>query len=460
MKRVALLLILGFLILPSVLAINVTVESSTKSPLIVAGFNTPLEFNLAITNNRATDTFKIYNVLGFTTSPTEEFKIGKGETKNISFIINPRENFNPRGNYAFNYYIKAKNSGEIQEQLKIRIINFQDVFETGSSELDEEKNEVKIYLRNKENFEFKELAVKFSSPFFSFEEQVDIGPKETAEFSVKLDEEDFNELVAGFYTLRAELEASGEKAEIEGVIKFAEESDLISSKKKKGFFVRKTTINNSNMGNTVLVTDSKVSKNLISRLFTNFNLKPDDKEGFFFPEYRWSTELKPGEEEIIMVRTNWLYPILIIILIILGVRLLDRYAGRNLRVRKRVSFVKTKGGEFALKVKIYLQAQKYIERVSVIDRLPKFLNIHPRFGSEEPIRVDEQNKKVEWGFEKLEAGETRVLTYVSFSKLGVMGRFALPRTTVIYEKEGVVKESKSNKTFFTAEQKKGDKDEE
>ena len=40
-----------------------------------------------------------------------------------------------------------------------------------------------------------------------------------------------------------------------------------------------------------------------------------------------------------------------------------------------------------------------------------------------------------------------------------MGRFILPRTTVIYEKEGVVKESKSNKTFFVAEHKKGEKEE-
>jgi len=459
MKRVLLFLALGFLIFPSILALDVTVESSTDSSLIVSGFNTPLEFDLQITNNGATDMFRLYNVLGFTTMPTDEFEILKGETKNINFIINPRKSFDTRGNYVFNYYIRSKNNGELEEQLLIRIINFQDVFKIGSSELDKENNEVKIYIENKENFEFKDLVVKFSSPFFTFEEIIDMGPNQTKEFPIELNEEDFNELIAGFYTLRAELEVGGEKASIEGVIKFAEESDLISSKKKRGFFVRKTTISNSNNGNTVLKIESEVSRNIISRLFTNFKPKPDDKDGLFFPKYIWNTELKPGEEQLIVAKTNWFYPILIIVLVVLGVRLFNRYAGRNLRVKKRVSFIRTKGGEFAIKVKIYLQAQRYVERVSVIDRLPKFLSIHPRFGTEEPIRVDEQNKRVEWGFEKLEAGEMRILTYVSFSKLGVMGRVALPRTTAVYEREGVVKESKSNKTFFIAERKKGESEE-
>jgi hypothetical protein len=459
MKRVLLIALLTLVILPQVLAINVTVESSSNNPLIVSGFNTPVEFDLTITNNGPTDTFRLYNVLGFTMTPTEEFEIKEEQSKGITLMISPRENFDPRGNYVFNYYIKSTSGEETQDGLKIKIIDFQDVFEIGSSELVPENNEIKVYLRNRENFRVQALNVKMSSPFFDFEETLDMEPNQTTEFTVKLNEEDFKELVAGFYTLRAELSASGEEASIEGVIKFPEKGDLTTTRTRRGIFIRTTTIKNVNDGNTIISTESEISKNIISKFFTSFSPTPDNKEGTFFPKYTWNTEVKPNETEEIKATTNWLYPILIIILVILAIKLLNKYAGKDVVVRKRVSFVKTKGGEFAVKIKIYLHAKKYVERVSAIDRLPKFLSIHPRFGSEEPIRVDEQNKRVEWGFEKLEAGETRVLTYVSFSKLGVMGRFILPRTTVIYEKEGVVKESKSNKTFFVAEHKKGEKEE-
>lgn len=459
MKRVLLLLVLGLILLPQVMAMNVTVNASSDSPLIVAGFDTPVEFNLKITNNGPTDTFRLYNTLGFMMTPEESFEIKKQATKEVKLVINPRENFNPRGKYVFNYYVRAEDNEESQESLQIRVVDFKDAFKIGSSEIDRENNEITIYLENLENFRFQNTNLKFSSPFFELEETLTLEPNQVAEFAVKLNDEDFNELIAGFYTLRAEIKANEEEASLEGVIKFAEENDFKSLKKSSGILIRTTTVTNSNNGNTVETTESEISKNIISRLFTSFEPTPDNKEGFFFPKYTWNTELKPGETEEIIVKTNWLYPILIIVLIVLGVRLFNKYAGKDVIAKKRVSFIRTKGGEFAVKIKIYVQAQKYVERVSIIDRIPKFLSIHPRFGSEEPIRVDSANKKIEWGFEKLEAGETRVLTYVSFSKLGVMGRFALPRTTVIYEKEGAVKESRSNKTFFVAEHKKGTKEE-
>jgi len=448
------------MVLPSIFAMNVTVENLGGDSLIVAGFDNPLEVSLRLKNHEATDTFNIYNVLGFTTAPTEEFEIGKGETKNIDFVINPRENFDTRGKYVFNYYIKASDDEESLESLTLRIIDFEDVFRIGSSEINKETNEVTVYIENKEDFRFNDVLVKLSSPFFELEESLDIAPSESINFTTTLNDEDFEELVAGFYTLRANIEADGKEALIEGVIKFEEDGNISNTESKKGLFVRTTTIKNSNEGNTISTIESEISKNILSGLFTNFKPNPDDKEGFFFPTYTWSSELKPGDTQEIVAKTNWFYPILIIILIVAAVKLFNKYAGKDVLVKKRVSFIRTKNGELAIKIKIYLHAQKYVERVSVMDKLPKFLNIHPRFGVEEPIRVDEQNKRVEWGFEKLEAGETRILTYISFSKLGVMGRFALPKTTVIYEKEGKVKESKSNKTFFVAEHKKGEKKEE
>ena len=72
-------------------------------------------------------------------------------------------------------------------------------------------------------------------------------------------------------------------------------------------------------------------------------------------------------------------------------------------IRKKVSFVKSKGGEFALKVTLNLHARKYIEKIRLIDRLPPLVKLYEKFGIEKPIRTDEKNKRIEWAFEKLEA---------------------------------------------------------
>ena len=43
------------------------------------------------------------------------------------------------------------------------------------------------------------------------------------------------------------------------------------------------------------------------------------------------------------------------------------------------------------------------------------------------------------------------MTYIIYSKVGVMGKFALPETRGIYEKDGKIHETESNRTFFVSE---------
>ena len=132
----------------------------------------------------------------------------------------------------------------------------------------------------------------------------------------------------------------------------------------------------------------------------------------------------------------------------------------HLKLQRLVgSKCKTKGADFGLKVSIYVKARKYVERVNIIDRLPPLVKIYEKFGVEKPSRINHKNRSLEWNFEKLEQGETRVLSYIIYSKVGVLGRFALPSTSAIYEKEGHIKEAESNKAFFVAEQRGKDVEE-
>ncbi|MAH03621.1 hypothetical protein CMI39_02430, partial [Candidatus Pacearchaeota archaeon] len=339
--------------------------------------------------------------------------------------------------------------------------DLKDAFEIGSGEINPESNSLEIYIHNKENFDFEEINVEFSSAFFDITKNLSLGPNERRNFDVQLNKEDFKKLMARFYTLKAKVNVEDEKANVEGVIKFVEKDIVTTTKKDYGFIINTNIIEKTNKGNIITKSETVIKKNIISRLFTSFNPEPDIVErDRFNVYYTWSVEIQPGEKSEIIIKTNWLFPLLVIFFIVTIVILVKQFSGTHLNLRKKVSFVKAKGGEFALKVTIFIHAKKYVERVNIVDRLPSLVKIYERFGGDKPSRINEKNKRIEWEFEKLEEGETRIISYIIYSKIGVLGKFALPSTTAVYERDGEIHESESNRAFFVAEQRKNEVEEE
>lgn len=459
MKKISLIILLALLILliiPSVLAINIQVEKQIIGEVLIVELNNPVVFNLNITNLGSSGNFEFFNLLGFIMWPEQIF-IGNGETEEIQLEIVPLASIKERGFYTITYYIKASDQSRIQDTLTFKILDLKDAFVVGSSDVDPESNSIEIFIRNTEKFDFGNIGANFSSPFFSIQKSFSLGSKETKTFTVQLNPDDFTELMAGFYTLTAKVSVEGEEANVEGVIKFVEKNIVTTTKKDFGFLILTKIIEKKNAGNTVERSETVIKKNIISRLFTSFNPEPDfvEREGGIV-YYTWDQEIMPGETSEIIVKTNWIFPFLIILFVILIVILTKKYSETNLVLKKKVSFVKAKGGEFALKVSIFINAKKYVERVNVIDRVPFLVEIYERFGGDQPSRIDKKNRRLEWNFEKLEAGETRILSYVIYSKIGVIGKFALPTATAVYEKDGEIHESESNRAFFVAEQRKKD----
>ena len=339
-------------------------------------------------------------------------------------------------------------------------MDLKDAFEVGSGNIDSASQSLEIYIHNKNNFDFGDMSAKFKSPFFSFEKNFTLGPYERKNFEVTLNKEDFKSLMAGFYTLNVDVDVGGKKADVEGVIKFVEKDILTTTSNNYGFIINTDVIKKVNEGNVVAKTETVIKKNIISRLFTTLTPEPDsvDRQGLTI-YYMWDRELNPGETLEVTVRTNWLFPLIVVLLIVAIILLVKQHLKTNLVLKKRVNFVKAKGGKFALKVSVFVIAKKYVERVNIIDRLPPLVRLYERYGGDKPTRIDEKNRKLEWNFEKLEAGETRALSYIIFSKIGVLGRFALPSASAIYEKDGEINETESNKAFFMAEQRVKDPDE-
>ncbi len=458
MKRLLIILIL-LVVVPSLFALNLEVEKTSKNEVMIIGLNEPARFDLTLKNYGPEDNLVFYTYFSQSIFPKGTVNIQEEKVKEIQVEIYPPENIK-EGYSQFQLFIRGQDNSEVIKPLTINVVEFQDIFEIGSGDIDAESKTIELYIQNIVNFQFKELDVKFSSAFFEINEKFSLGPFEKKNFTITLDKEKFSKLMAGYYTMSAEIKTKSLETIIEGTINFQEKNILTTNKKNYGIVINTQLITKKNEGNVPEIVSTVIKKNIISRLFTTFTPEPDyieRQKGFVY--YTWENELQPGQLIEIKAKTNWIFPLIIIVLIVLIVVLLKKTSKTNITIRKRVSFVRAKGGEFALKVTIIVKAKKYLEKISIIDRLPPLVKVHERFGSEKPTRVDEKNKKLEWQYEKLEQGEVRILNYIIFSKIGLLGKFALPRTTAIFEREGVVKESVSNKTFFLAEAAKKEKDE-
>jgi len=452
MNKTIIPIILAFILIASVSALDINVQKKSSGEVMILGLDKPAVFNLSITNHGPADNLMFYTFFSPSTYPKGTVSLGVGETKNVQLEIYPPEKIKT-GYYTFDYFIKGQDSSEISQKLTVNVITLSDAFEIGSGEVDTNSNSINIYIQNKVNTNFDNVNAEFTSPFFDLKKTFSLGPYEKKEFTIELNKDDFKKLLAGYYTMNADIDVNNVKTNVEGIIKFNEKDQLVTTKKDYGLIINTQIITKTNEGNVLETSETIIKKNTLSRLFTTFTPEPTsvDKQGMKY-YYTWKNQINPGDKVEITVRTNWIFPIILLALIIAIAVLTKLTSERNIVLRKRVSFIRAKGGEFALKVSVFVHAKRYIEKVNIIERLPPLVKLHERFGVETPTRINEKAKRIEWNFDKLEAGETRTLNYIIYSKIGVLGKFALPRTMAVYEKDGKVKEDSSNKTFFIAEQ--------
>jgi hypothetical protein len=373
------------------------------------------------------------------------------ESQNIAVKVYPPEKLK-LGRYIFDYFIRGEDGEEITQNVMVNVIDLDDVFEIGAEDFNPGSSTIQIYLLNKVSFYFEKINLQINSAFFNLEKDMPIGPNEKQNFTISINKEDYKKLMAGYYTMDAKIQVDNMKTNVEGLLKFVEKNIVTTNEKKYGFIINTNTIEKTNEGNVPTTSETVIKKNIISRLFTTFNPEPTtvERDGFRV-YYTWTNQLNPGESLKISSKTNWTLPFILIILVILVVIIVKKTSHKALVLDKKVLFVNAKGTEFALKVSILVEAKEFVEKISVVDRLPYLTRIYEKFGGEKPSRVDEKAKKIEWNFERLQAGERRIISYIIYSKIGVMGKFALPTATAFYEKRGIVKETQSNQAFFMIE---------
>ncbi len=452
MKKKALLLFSIILISLSIItisAINLEVKSEPISNSFLVELDEPAIFDLTIKNLEEKDTFKLYSLVGINIT-CNPIILDNEETKKVRIYVTPQDSLKNRlQSYVFEYKIKDSNNDIQSEILTLNIVDLESSFSIKADPIGPNTERIILDIKNNIMKDFRNVEFKISSKFFEHEEKISLKANEKKFIEIMIDEEKIKTLNAGNYIINTQIRLKDNIANIESQIKFLETEGIETSETKEGIIIQRSEIIKKNTGNVKKLVRITMEKNLLAYIFTTKNIATTKTEtNGFIKKYIWEKILIPNEEIKIVTKTNWLFPIFILIIILIGARLIRKSIYDNLELSKKVSFVKTKGGQFALKVTIKARAKKHLEKITIIDKIPPIVKLYNKFGTISPDKIDLENKKLHWNLSSLNKDETRIFTYIIYSKIGIMGRFELPETRAVYEDEGELKETISNRSFY------------
>lgn len=440
-----------FFVLCFSLVSSFSVEPEYGENVYIKDFDTPINFTLQL-NGLSDGYYQIYTLADVDLLPKGFFYLNKTKTR-INISIQPLERAQNLENFAFTYVVH-KQSGEKEEKTaRIYTRNFEDVISVKSNYIDFEDGEVKVFVKNSVGVDFKNLTARFSSILFDFEETFDLNANETKIFDVDVDEDLFKKTKAGTYIIDAFFESLGGNKKITGNLYLNEQRGISTQENVGGFLIRSKTVSKFNVGNMIENVKIEIKKDIFSRLFTSFSEKPL----FIFRDglsvtYVWESRISPSELYSVKVRTNYLYPILIIGLLVAVYYFLKKFLEKKVDVKKTVTPLRTKHGEFALKVTLFVKAKRDLEEVVLIDRVPRTVKIYKKMMNPTPDEVDVTTRTMRWDIGDLDSGEERVFNYVVYSRVGYVGKFSLPSAHLdfVYD-ERALKEN-SNSVFFLNDQ--------
>ncbi len=429
---------------------ELVIEKIAKENVIISELKNPAVFDFIVDNKGLKEDVRIYSLISVTIEPLDKFLLNEGKN-NFEVKAYPGVKLRAKPGFLnFEYQIKGSISGITKDSLLIKIVPLNDVLTIEPSPLHPMNSEAEIVIRNMENINLENLTLTFDSPFYSGEEKFSLKPFEKKPIMVKVNKET-EKLTAGDYIVMAKVKIEDKEADVGGIIKYLESEGTSYDVESKGTIIKTTVLRKKNYGNTPVDVKLNINKDIISRLFTSYSIDPVSKERKGLSvNYVWEKNLSPSESFEVKVTTNYTIPFILILLIIAVGIFAKIYSQTAVTLNKRVSFVNTKGGHFALKVNLTVKARKHVDNVQIIDRLPDMTKLYEKFGKA-PDKIDNATKRIFWNLDRINKGEERVYTYIIYSDLKVVGKFELPAATAVFEKDGKTMEAWSNKTYFASE---------
>lgn len=442
------LILLGF---AGMISAELEVTSNPISSMAIPELNKPAIFDVSIKNLGSSDSFTLYSIAGIDIEPSESISISKGDTVNFLMKVYPTIPMKISPDYySFEYKIKGAKNGIQEEEVAISMVKLKDAFEFKAEEITPDSQTAVIHLKSKYGDTLENITFSVSSQFFAKTQKAfSLDAFEDEVIQIPIEKNKMAILLAGPYIINGELAVSGKEAELSTTLSFKEKEGISTADTTSGFFVVERVIEKKNNGNTKADVSILVRKSIFASLFTSFNPSPTTKDfSGLSINYIFRKEISPGESFAVTAKTNWWILIAVIAGIIIIWYLIDKYVKNKIVMKKSVAFVRTKGGEFALKVSIAVKARDFVEKIRIFDRLPPMVKVFERHGIAMPDKIDEKNRRLEWSIQALSKGETRELSYIIYSKIGVVGRFELPSAEAVYEFNGKIKEAQSNQVAY------------
>ncbi len=301
---------------------------------------------------------------------------------------------------------------------------------------------INLDVRNNNPLNYEQLKISLKSDVneFNKEQIIKLAPndRKTIQFEVKPNKF----MNPGRYLLFFTAGVGDETYQVlEKFIQVSEkENDFnVELEEKSGFFIVKEKIkihNPGNIKNTQLV---KYEANFFDRIITSSegsDMQTIDGDLYF----TWDVTLSPDEEKYIEIRTNYVWPIIVMILILAGILFYFKYIRKPVVAIKsltKVDFDKGSitGGKLSLTIKN--TSDKEITNINIVDRLPKLMTYKEGEGFETLKPSFMKNKKGEmllkWYISQLDPKEERIITYGIKSNLNIVGEVTIMPTQITYE---------------------------
>lgn len=432
-------------------AASLQIAEQTYTPVIIAGAESSAPLMLRVTNTGTSGEFEIYSLVGIKLTPPN-LVLSSG-TQLIEITAAPSAQLirSTSGFLIFQYELYNNQAGRTIDQRTIKIVDLKDVFAINPVSIKPGDTETSLVLTNIENRTVDNLQIVIESPFIEHKETLTLAPYEQKTLTVPLKSPELARQVAGRYIAEVHFEYKNAKAAREWEIRYLESSGLSVDEATSGIIIRQYNTIKTNEGSVPITAAISYHRDLLSRLFTTLSPEPAQvtKRGLGVT-YLWTKELAPAETLAVTMTTNYTFPFIALIIVLAAVSLVWLAFWKPLVVNKRVHFVRTKGGEFALKVTLSLKSHKNLQNVALHDHVPQTMQLYHQFGIK-PHIIDESARKLTWQIGHLNAGETRVFSYVVYSKMRVLGNFHLPLASATCAVNGKPLHVSSNQTAFVSE---------
>ena len=396
--------------------------------------------------------------------------VASGFSRSTKISLSPTKFLTP-GDYKLVVNVESRDKSYSKEiPLDVKIVSFGDNNVKTELIVDDKIDPrlgsvARVSLENLYNFDIDDVELRFDSDLFSFEKDFKLKANEKRVEIFQLSFDDDAEL--GEYKFEVAVK-TGDGDYVLGrateEVVLAPYSEITERVFKGSNFNKRIVITKENTGTEISREEVKLELTVIENFMARFNVNPDSIEKVDNAYLaKWEFSLEPGDRKDIVVMLPYGTYLLVFLVVALLIYIVYYVTKRKVVLIKRVIDVtKDRDGIRGVKIILHLKnkGNKGIEKIRVIDYLPKLVAASSHFGSMKPTRTQKSldgRMRLVWDFDGLGRKEERIVSYTARSNLSIIGKLSLPEAFVEYQVGKKHYHNKSNRLTLLMKASKKEK---